>query len=486
MERENKSVSLFIFHRDFRLDDNLGLLYAISNSENVLPIFILTLDQIKNNPLASKNALQFMYESLIDLYENLESMNKELYIFQGNNIDIIKLLSKTLSSNNYNLNKIYSNYDYTPYAKLRDREISNYCDKNDIKFELISDYTIIDTDDIKTGQGTTYRKFKPFYVKMLQYIREIKIKNFAKTEADKFLNLDISVALSKDFLIQKIKKDYNKDIPRKGGRASALKAISKITSKRIENYEDDKDYPEKNTTLMSAYIKFGNISIREILYVYSKNLTDVDNDLVRQLIWHDFYAALLDSYTEEDQLRYLENDVDINFMRLQLEWDLDEKLFQTWCRGDTGFPFIDAAMRQLNQTGFMHNRGRLVVSNFLSLILHLPWKWGEEYFTQKLYDIDFSSNNGNWQFSAQVGIDSPKVWPRVFNPYQQSKKHDPECEYIKKWVPELRDVSPKDIHNWDKSWEDYDIDYPEPIVDYSKEKEEGVRRYRTARYGKNK
>jgi len=243
-----------------------------------------------------------------------------------------------------------------------------------------------------------------------------------------------------------------------GGRQEAVKTL-KTAVRTQSHYSKNHNDLDKQTTQLSAFIKFGCVSIREV-YKTLRSKTDI----IRQLIWRDFYANILYSFP-----RVLGHTLKPNYDKIH--WHHNKTWFEKWCKGETGFPIVDAGMRQLNATGYMHNRARLIVASFLVKNLLIDWREGEEYFASKLTDYDVASNNGNWQWIASTGADSQPFF-RIFNPWEQAKNYDPKCEYIKKWVPELKDVPDKDILKWETEWETHkDIKYPKPIVDYKKQKD---------------
>ena len=268
----------------------------------------------------------------------------------------------------------------------------------------------------------------------------------------------------------------------KGGRDNALKLI-KLLSKRVNNYEATRNNLTDKTTQLSAYIKFGCVSIREVYYAIRDNLdNEASASLIRQLFWRDFYAQLMN-----DNPNLLFKPMRSQYSKIN--WSNSQTNLNAWKNGETGFPIIDAGMRELLNTGYMHNRARLICASFLPKTLLINWQKGEEHFAKLLNDYDPASNNGNWQWVAGTGSDSQPYF-RILNPFLQSKKYDPDAEYIKNWIPELRDVPAEDIHKWDTKWFDYTvndgdkikdgfkiIDYPAPIVDYSKQKEKALKMY---------
>ena len=250
-----------------------------------------------------------------------------------------------------------------------------------------------------------------------------------------------------------------------GGRTNALKQL-KDTKNTQQKYDQMRNILTHNTSLLSAYIKFGCVSVREV-YHYFKDMFGLSSEIMRQLIWRDFYAHVLFAYP---------NVLDKNSNKIK--WMKNKGYLDKWRTGNTGYPVVDACMRQLNKTGWMHNRGRLITSCFLVKTLLLDWKEGETYYATKLIDYDVASNNGNWQWISGTGVDSMPYF-RTFNPWTQSEKYDKDAEYIKKWVPELVDVEPKDIHNWNVMFNNYkSINYPKPIVEFSKQRTKSLELYK--------
>ena len=245
-----------------------------------------------------------------------------------------------------------------------------------------------------------------------------------------------------------------------------MKKLNKI--KNLSHYDKNRNFLSYNTTNLSPYVKFGNISIREF-YHKIKKLFGLKHDLIRQLIWREFYINILNSYPY-----VLEKSFKQKYNKMK--WNNNIKLIDAWKQGNTGFPIVDASMRNLNNTGYISNRSRLIVSNFLVKILFVDWKIGENYFATKLIDYDPASNNGNWQWVAGTGTDSQPYF-RILNPWTQSKKYDEDTSYIKKWIPELKNVPPQDIHNWYKTYINYNSSYTNPIVDYKKKRDYVLNKY---------
>ena len=276
------------------------------------------------------------------------------------------------------------------------------------------------------------------------------------------------VTISHSVTLDDIKSKYftsNKNTLIMGGRTNAIKQL-KDTKNTQKSYDQMRNILNHNTSLLSAYIKFGCISIREV-YHFFKETFGLSSEIMRQLIWRDFYAHVLFAYPTV---------LDKNSNKIQ--WMKNKSYFDKWCSGNTGYPIVDACMRQLNTTGWMHNRGRLITSCFLVKTLLLDWREGEKYYANKLIDYDVASNNGNWQWISGTGVDTMPYF-RTFNPWTQSKNYDTNAEYIKKWIPELNDVEPKDIHTWNLTYNKYKtIQYPKPIVDFSEQRIKSLELYR--------
>lgn len=456
--------SVFIFRRDYRIDDNIGLIECLKASESVLPIFIFTPEQSikKENKYFSDNSFQFLVESLKELDSLLPY---GLLILQEDNVKALKDLKKV-----YDYNAIYTNRDYTPYAIDRDEEILKYC-TNDGTIEFhnkFEDYLLMPLGKFLKADGKSYTKYTPFKnnAYKMDFPKPIKCTNtlLKKFENVKSLKSKVKCVATEN----NIEKLYvtNKDIIYHGGRIEALKRLSKIND--FKNYENDRNILSKNTTLLSAYINFGCVSIRECFWTISNKLGK-QHGLNNQLLWREFwyyigfYFPHVINYKGKNKNMWSEYD--------SIKWKNNQKIFEAWCEGRTGFPAVDAGMRELNETGYMHNRARLITSGILVKNFGIDWRWGEEYFSQKLVDINAPVNNGNWQWSASTGENKGEYY-RIMNPWTQSEKFDKNAEYIKKWIPELKDVTPKDIHNWGVMYNNTnykEIDYPKPIMNYGPE-----------------
>lgn len=453
-------ISIYIFTRDLRLYDNTSLIHALSNSDIVIPIFIFNPDQISNkNTYKSDNCVQFMCECLDELDDELQKLKSRLYIFYDHHENVIEYLIK----HNPNISAVYINMDYTPYAKMRDDKINKICKKYKIEFISKEDYLLTGKDKIINSTGNCYVKFTPFF----EHAKKEKIEEPQKTQKKNYINSKI-----------KFKNEYtknyhdfyteNKNISVRGGRSKALNILKNIT--KYKNYNVNRDYPNENkTTKLSAYLKFNVVSIREVYKVFKENLGE-KNKLITQLYWRDFYMILLFHYPNN-----IGNSMKKKYDKIK--WTNNKKWFKLWCDGKTGYPIVDAGMRELNTTGYMHNRCRMIVSSFLIKILQIDWRWGEKYFAKNLVDYDPANNNGGWQWGSGSGADSQPYF-RIFNPMRQTDKFDKECKYIKKWIPVLKELEAKEIINWDITSLKYkNIKYPAPIVNYAEQKEKTIKMY---------
>lgn len=451
--------TLFIFRRDLRLFDNNTLNYCIKHCKNILPIFIFTPEQIDNNDFKSNNAIQFMNESLNDLSNELSKYNSILLKFYGHNIDVLNDICKTVNIENIAFNK-----DYTPYAIERDNQIKDFCEKNNINFTSFEDYLLSNIGELnKPTDNKPYTVYTPFKNNGLKHEvnkpTNITIKNLTKTTKLKQLENSPKYEINNHILVN-------------GGRKEALKKLNLI--KKQSNYNKDRNTLSIQTSLLSAYIKFGNLSIREVFHKIKKEL-GINNELINQLYWREFYFYI--AYYFPNVLKG-EN---YNKKYDKIKWNNNKEYFKAWCNGKTGYPIVDAAMTELNTIGYMHNRGRLISANFMNRMLGLDWRLGEKYFAYSLTDYDPAVNNGNWQWIASTGVDPKPYFQRLFNPWLQGEKFDKDAKYIKKWLPQLKNIPAKELNNWEKYYKNYDlkkINYYKPIVDYKEARQKSVKMYR--------
>lgn len=477
-------MNVFIFRRDLRVEDNtafLQLVNDIDKNESILPIFIFNTMQIlpKNNKFYSNNCVEFMIQCLQSLHKTIHIQ----YFETTNDIDILSSIQRKLG-----IKRLYFNIDFTPYAIHRDEKIIKWCKANNIECRTFEDYTLMPINYIKTNNKTFYSVFTPFYNKFLSFHNDIPpVQPVSyKTVRNIIYNTKYNTKYIGNVNSNNIHKYYsgsNPDIFVKGGRELGMMLLERVKTKELSAYDKNRDYPYLDgTTRLSAYLKFGCISIREV-YEAVKQAHGLKHGLIRELIWRDFYANIT-----FNKPRVLNGQIDkkqgnLSFKETYdgIQWKNDNILFQKWCKGETGVPIVDAAMRQLNTTGWMHNRCRMIVASFLVKDLLIDWRLGEQYFATKLVDYDPSSNNGGWQFCSSTGVDAQPYF-RIFNPFTQSQKFDGETQYIKKWIPELINVPIKDIHSWhvaNKKHEDT-CKYPAPIIDHSQQIKKALEMYKSA------
>ncbi len=440
--------SIFIFRRDFRLNDNTGLLKSLKESKTVYPIFIYNPIQIDDNKniFKSTNSVQFMIESLQYLSDLIP-----IRFYYGNDLDVLDEIIKNTS-----INSIYTNTDYTPFAIKRDKNLRDYCKKKNINIFCEHDICLFRPGTVMVpSSGEPYKKYTPFKNKCLEL-------NFRSVDKFSAKNLKkIKAAPKTKFLLKDGDENkffnVNKNIAIHGGRKNALNILKSLKS--FNNYKKDRDFLSKNTTFLSAYLKYGCISIREA-YEAIKNEFGKDTPLIHQLIWRDFYYHLGYGY----QSRFGKS---FKPKYDNIVWRNDKKEFDKWKEGNTGFPIVDACMKQMNTTGYMHNRGRMIVASFLIKNLQIDWKWGEKYFAQSLVDYDVLVNQGNWQWVSGSGADSQQ-YIRIFNPWTQSFKFDKEGKYQNKWLKKEID-NPKEYH---------DEKYHQTMINYKKSRDITLKMYK--------
>lgn len=493
---------IHIFRRDYRLDDNTTLIEACKTHDIIIPIFIFTKTQIdkKLNHYRSDNCVQFLCESLEDLDKQIKkaSINKsQLYIFYAsgdNSVDNQYSILETLIKNITNLKTISFNMDYTKYSKERDDKINKLCDNHKLKCLSLDDICLNPIGTVLNGSGKPYTKFTPFW--RASALKEIKktVNNNYKAYLHQtsaigkiLLNGNKSITIS-DIMEPNGKygimgPQINDKLPEKGGRSNGLEIIHRI--KNWNDYNDERDMLSYKTTHLSPFNKFGCVSIREVYWaMHTKLGAKGDDGLIRQLFWRDFFYNLSHFHPEI----YHEKALNPKYRNIKWEETATSKAnFQKWCNGETGYPVVDACMREINTTGYMHNRGRLIVCNFLCRLLHIDWKKGERYFATKLYDYDPTQNNFGWQVSGanSSGTTSRPLEQTIMNPWLQSFQFDKNGEYIKKWIPELVDVASRDLHRWNEVCDKYinneknePIKYIKPMIDYKIEKEKNLKMYR--------
>lgn len=451
--------ALFIFRRDLRLQDNRGLFSALKAADEVILSFIFNPDQIENNSYRSTPCLQFMIESLEELESEISNHCGKLYLFYGEPENIVEKCIIKLG-----VEGVFVNEDYTPYSIQRDKKIQTVCAKHSVLFQAEPDLLLHPIKETLKADGKPYTVFTPFF-------RHASKFEVSKPQENRYKNyfsgvIDFS---QENSIYKKIIDKRREQVP--GGRKAGLKILQNLAS--FSNYPLERDFPAQDkTTHLSAHLKFTTCSVREVYYAIFEHLGPL-SELIRSLYWRDFFSLITLHFPH----------VFFGAFKTQydhIKWDTNEKKFQLWCDGQTGFPIVDAGMRELNETGFMHNRLRMITASFLIKDLHINWQWGEKYFAQRLLDYDPAVNNGNWQWCASTGCDAQPYF-RIFNPWSQGKKFDLNCEYIKKWIPELQNIPSNTVHNWylPENYRSY-TNYPAPIIEHSIEAPIALNSYKMA------
>jgi len=437
--------SIFLFRRDLRISDNTGLIEASKSSKTVVPLFVFDPRQGAQNPYFSSNAFQFMIESLDDLARQVTRAGGRLSIFRERPETIVdRLVAEE------NIEAVFMNKDYTPFSRARDAAIAKTCQKINVAFRCCSDVLLHKPTDVLKDDGKPYTIFSHF----LKKARSVPIRPINPAEVGNLS--DLRVGSEQREMLDHALKPPNRRSDIHGGRQQALEVLATVS--QFVDYATDRDYPAKNaTTRLSAHHKFGTCSIREAYHAIASQL-GLEHQLIVELFWRDFYSHIAYFFPHVFGSSFHPQ---YNAIR----WDANPAKFSAWCAGRTGFPIIDAGMRELNATGFLHNRIRMIVASFLTKDLHVDWRWGERYFAQKLVDYDPAVNNGNWQWCASTGCDAQPYF-RIFNPWLQQRRYDPNCAYINAWIPELQAIAPSIVHSLYKFKDRTIPSYPAPIVDH--------------------
>lgn len=407
-----KEIAVFWFRRDLRLDDNIGLYHALKSGYPVLPIFIFDEDILNELPKDDAR-VSFIYKSLQRLNSTLRQYGSSLKIEKGFTVDVWKKLLQ-----NFQIKGVYVNKDYEPYAIQRDLQIKNLCKESGVNFYSFKDQVIFEENDIVKSNGLPYTVFTPYKNKWLEKYKKKVLKFFP---SEKFLH---------NF------HQENHNFPRIDSLGFQLSPQKVLPFHKlcIPNYDKTRDIPAVETSNAAVYVRFGTLSIRKLVaFAIKTNLT-----YTSELIWREFFMQILFHFPKVVHQNFKEKYNGI-------KWRNNEEEFKLWCEGKTGYPIVDAGMQQLNQTGTMHNRVRMITASFLTKHLLIDWRWGEAYFAKKLLDYELASNNGNWQWVAGTGCDAAPYF-RVFNPLSQQQKFDPNFEYITKWNPNYKNI-PKIVNH---------------------------------------
>ena len=426
-------ISIFWFRRDLRLKDNHGLYRALESGKKVLPIFIFDEDILDLLENKSDKRVDFIVQALQTLNSFLKSKNKGIKIFKGKPLEIYKKLTE-----NYEIEAVYCNEDYEPYAIKRDQEIADFLASKNIAFHQFKDQVIFHKDEIVKADKKPYTVYTPYSKLWLNEFQKVDLRGFpSEKKLDNLLDIPFEELKIEDIGFQKT--DLAFEVP---------EADLHI----IKTYEETRNFPAvKGTTQLGVHLRFGTISVRKLAKIAKEN----NLTFLKELIWREFFMQILYHFPKV---------VNHSFKSKYdaIPWENNPEFLEKWKAGKTGFPIVDAGMRELNATGFMHNRVRMITASFLIKHLLTDWRIGEAYFAEKLMDYDLSANNGNWQWCASSGCDAAPYF-RIFNPDEQQKKFDPDFKYIKKWIPEFGTKY-----------------YPKPIVEHKKAREKVLKVYKEA------
>lgn len=426
-----KKIAIFWFRRDLRLEDNCGLSHALESGMKVLPIFIFDSDILDKLEDKQDRRVDYIHQSLEFVQKKLKRKGFSLRTFHGKPLEIFKELTEK-----YAITSVYCNRDYEPQAIQRDENIRQFLKSKDIEFQDFKDQVIFEKEDVLKDDGTPYTVYTPYSKKWKTTLKTTDLKDF-EIDYSNFLELDVKKIHSLEEIGFE-KTDLKFEEP-------------KWDDSLIKNYDQTRNFPAINgTTELGIALRFGTISIRKCV----KKALETNETWLNELIWREFFMQILVHFPKVVNFCFKEKYEGIS-------WRNNEAEFELWCEGKTGYPIVDAGMRQLNQTGQMHNRVRMIVASFLTKHLLIDWRWGEAYFAQKLLDYDLAANNGNWQWAAGCGCDAAPYF-RIFNPTEQTKKFDKDLKYIRKWNP------------------DFDREITVPIVEHTFARERALKAYKTA------
>lgn len=428
------SVSVFWFRRDLRLSDNAGLYHALKAGIPVLPVFMFDTTILSHLPDKKDKRVHYIHDTLTDMQEQLTAMGSSLLVLHGTPAACFKELT-----NSYNIQAVYTNHDYEPAAQQRDADIGAFLQTKSIPFHTFKDQVIFERSEVTKDNGLPYTVYTPYSRKWKEKLNDFYLKSYP---VEKYNHNFYKQPLLCIPSLQDI------------GFESAPPGIlpAKLDEAIAAHYDKTRDYPAVNgTTRMGIHLRFGTVSVRRL----ARQAMQLNPVLLNELIWREFYMAILWHFPHVVGGAF-KKEYD------RILWRNNEKEFALWCTGQTGYPIVDAGMRQLNETGYMHNRVRMIVASFLTKDLLIDWRWGEAYFASKLLDYDLAANNGGWQWAAGCGCDAAPYF-RVFNPQLQTQKFDPQLQYIKQWVPEYAQLT-----------------YPRPVVAHDAARDRCLKVYKEA------
>ncbi len=428
-----KKISIFWFRRDLRIEDNHGLYQALRGEWPILPIFIFDPNILTKLNSKQDARVEFILSALQELQIKLIAKGSSMHVIHATPLEAYDRLA-----DQYDIQCIYTNHDYEKYADVRDGLIQSWAHTKGIEFSTFKDQVIFEKDEVLSGQNTPYTVFTPYSRKWKEKLAQQPIQVYPSEELQNYHPFAAELPSLADLGFEK---------------SGLVFPEKKVSTQLIQAYQVDRDFPAKGaTSRLSVHLRFGTLSIRSLV----KQALGVSETWLNELIWRDFYFNILSNFPRVSDGHAFRKEYD------RMEWRNNESEFEAWCSGKTGYPIVDAGMRELNATGFMHNRVRMIVASFLVKHLLIDWRWGESYFAEKLMDFDFSANNGGWQWAAGCGCDAAPYF-RVFNPTLQTQKFDKDLAYIRKWVPEFQELS-----------------YPQPIVNHEQARVRVLAAYKKA------
>jgi deoxyribodipyrimidine photo-lyase len=428
-------ITIFWHRRDLRLHDNAGLYHALRSGQAVLPVFIFDSEILDKLTDKRDRRVEFIHQALEEMQAQLTQLGSTLMVKYGKPADVWAALTQQ-----FDIAEVHTNHDYEPYAQTRDNEIRTLLNAQGIAFYTHKDQCIFEKNEILSGSGTPYTVFTPYSRKWKETLNDFYLKSYPNEEYfNNFLKTNPLPIVS---LAEMGFEAVGQPFPKK-----------EVRYELVKNYSENRDFPAlPGTSRLGVHLRFGTVSIRTL----ARHVKDLNQTFLNELIWRDFYMQILWHFPHVGAGKAFRANYD------NIEWRNDAAQFEKWCEGRTGYPIVDAGMRELNATGFMHNRVRMVVASFLTKHLLIDWRWGEAYFAQKLLDFDLAANNGGWQWASGSGTDAAPYF-RIFNPTSQTQKFDPQLAYIKKWVPELSS-----------------FEYPKPIVEHTFARERCLATYQKA------
>ncbi|MFY9311214.1 MAG: deoxyribodipyrimidine photo-lyase [Bacteroidia bacterium] len=428
----SKNISVFWFRRDLRVEDNAGLFQCLSGPDEVLPVFIFDKNILERLSDKHDRRVDFIHQVLGEINKTLIMSGSSLLVLHSTPLDAFRYVTS-----NYNVSAVYANHDYEPLAIERDKAVEKFLSDKGIEFKTFKDQVVFERTEVVKSDGTPYTIYTPYSKVWKQKLSEHSVKQWTSEKlSDRFIKQKpLSIPTLKEIGFEETDIRF---------------CQPHFDVEIIKNYHLTRNIPSvEGTTKLSVHLRFGTVSVRHLVKLALK----YNEQWLNELIWREFFMSILFHFP------YVVNK---SFKKKYdgVQWRNNEAEFERWCNGQTGYPIVDAGMRELNRTGFMHNRVRMIVASFLTKHLLIDWRWGEAYFAGKLLDYELSSNNGNWQWAAGCGCDAAPYF-RVFNPEEQTKRFDPEFRYIEKWVPEFSDFS-----------------YVKPVVEHKFARERALKVYK--------